>query len=127
MAGASMLLPKLAERVTDTKDFTIKLKTVEVPEVSVVSVSYPGELEAGDVPRVAVTVRHNRSRYEWIFARIRDLDTGEVVAPMKKKYVYAEKNFVFTFEGLVAEGGDWYMPMPNRDWRLQVEVGLWWL
>ena len=127
LAGASTLLPVLSERVTDRMRFTIKLRKVEVPEVSIVSIHYPSELEAGDVPRVTVTVRHNRSRWEYIFVRIRDLDTGKLVTRMKKKYVYAEKNYVFTFEdALVAEDGDWYMPMPNRDWRLQVEAGLWW-
>ena len=114
-----------AERITDSRNFTIKVVSVG-PEVTVVDLVAPSELEAGSVPTVNVTVRHNRAQYEWIFARIRDLDTNTIVCPMKRQYVQAEKDFTFTFQGL-APMGDWGAVMPNRDWNLQLEVGLWWL
>jgi len=115
----------LGERITDSSDFTIKVVSVG-PEVTVVGLVVPSELEAGKVPTVNVTVRHNRTQYEWIFARIRDLDTGKIVCPMKRQYVQDEKEFTFTFQGLGPQG-DWGEVMPNRDWNLQLEVGLWWL
>lgn len=115
----------LAERITDTRNFTIRLVTVG-PEVTVVNIVAPSELEAGQVPTVNVTVMHNRRQYEWIFARIIDTDTGQVVCPMKRKYVQEEKEFTFTFQGL-GPTGDWGAVMPNRDWNLLLEVGLWWL
>jgi len=115
----------LAERITDSRNFTIKVVSVG-PEVTVVNLAAPPELEAGSVPTVNVTVRHNRSQYEWIFARIRDLDTNTIVCPMKRQYVQAVKDFSFTFQGL-APMGDWGAVMPNRDWNLQLEVGLWWV
>ncbi len=115
----------LGERVTDSRAFTISLAAV-VPEVTIVGYSAPSELNAGDIPNVTVNVRHNRPRYEWIFARIRDVDTDVVVAPMKRKWVYAKKEYTFTFSG-VAPLGDWGAVMPNRDWNLRLEVGLWWL
>ena len=115
----------LAERTTDSRDFTINLVTVG-PEVTVVDIVAPSELEAGSVPTVNVTVRHNRTMYEWIFARIRDLDNNIIVCPMKKQYIQAEKDFTFNFQGLGPQG-DWAAVMPNRNWNLQLEVGLWWL
>jgi len=114
-----------AERITDSRNFTIKVVSVG-PEVTVVNLATPSELEAGSVPTVNITVRHNRAQYEWIFARIRDLDTNTIVCPMKRQYVQAEKEFTFTFQGL-GPAGDWGAVMPNRDWNLQLEVGLWWL
>jgi len=123
LAGLSTFLPKLGERVTDTKGFTIKLKVAEVPEATIRSVSFPGELEAGKIPTVAVTVDHNRERWEYVFCRIRDRDTGEVVTPMKTHYFTGKGSTIFRFETL----RDWKKPMPNHDWRLVVETGLWWL
>ena len=114
-----------AERITDSRNFTIKVVSVG-PEVTVVDLAAPSELEAGSVPTVNITVRHNRTQYEWIFARIRDLDTNTIICPMKRQYVQAEKDFTFTFQGL-GPAGDWGATMPNRDWNLQLEVGLWWL
>jgi len=114
----------LGERITDSRNFTIKVVSVG-PEVTVVNLVAPSELEAGIMPTVNVTVRHNRTKYEWIFARIRDLDTNTIVAPMKKQYIQAEKDFTFKFQG--GQQGDWVAVMPNRDWNLQLEVGLWWL
>lgn len=125
---APNILPDLlgfAERITDTRNFTIKVVSVG-PEVTVVDLAAPLELEAGQVPTVNVTARHNRAQYEWIFARIRDLDNNTIVCPMKRQYVQAEKDFTFTFQGL-APMGDWGAVMPNRDWNLQLEVGLWWV
>jgi len=115
----------LAERITDSRNFTIRLVSVG-GEVTIVDLVAPPELEAGKVPQVNVTVRHNRTQYEWIFARIRDLDTNTIVCPMKKQYIQAEKDFTFTFQGLGPQG-DWAALMPNKDWNLQLEVGLWWL
>jgi len=115
----------LAERITDSRNFTIKLVSVGA-EVTIVNLVAPPELEAGKVPVVNVTVRHNRTQYEWIFARIRDLDTNTIVCPMKKQYIQAEKDFTFNFQGLGPQG-DWAAIMPTRDWNLQLEVGLWWL
>lgn len=115
----------LAERITDSRNFTIKVVSIG-PEVTVVDLVAPPELEAGSVPTVNVTVRHNRAQYEWIFARIRDLDTNTIVCPMKRQYVQAVKDFTFTFQGLAPQG-DWGAVMPNRDWNLQLEVGLWWV
>ena len=114
-----------AERITDSRNFTIKVVSVG-PEVTVVSIVSPPELEAGSVPTVNVTVRHNRAMYEWIFARIVDADTGVIVCPMKRQYVQAVSDFSFTFQGLAPQG-DWGAVMPNKDWNLQLEVGLWWL
>jgi len=122
------LVPSLlgfAERITDSRNFSIKVVTL-ADEVTVVDFVAPAELEAGKVPTVIVTVRHNRAQYEWIFARIRDLDTNTIVCPMKRQYVQAVKDFTFTFQGL-GPAGDWGAVMPNRDWNLQLEVGLWWL
>ncbi len=122
------LLPSLlgfAERIMDSRNFSIKVVTL-ADEVTVVNLAAPSELEAGKVPTVNVTVRHNRAMYEWIFARVRDLDTGAIVCPMKRQYVQAVKDFNFTFQGL-GPAGDWSAVMPNRDWNLQLEVGLWWL
>jgi len=115
----------LSESITDNQDFTISLVSVG-PEVTIVGYSKPSELEVGKVPTVTVNVRHNRTRYEYIFARIRDLDTNTIVCPMKKKYVQEEKDFTFTFQGL-GPAGDWAAVMPNRNWNLRLEVGLWWL
>jgi len=115
----------LGERITDNRNFTINIVSVG-PEVTVVDLVAPPELEVGKVPTVNVTVRHNRTQYEWIFARIRDLDTNTIVCPMKRQYVQAEKDFTFTFQGL-GPVGDWAAVMPNRDWNLQLEVGLWWI
>jgi len=115
----------LGERITDSRNFTIKLVTVG-PEVTVVGLVIPSELEAGQVPTVNVTVKHNRTQYEWIFARIRDVDTDTIICPMKKQYIQKEKEFTFTFQGLAPQG-DWGEVMPNRDWNLQLEVGLWWV
>jgi len=115
----------LGERITDSTKFTIKLVIVG-PEVTVVGLAVPSELEAGKVPTVNVTVMHNRTQYEWIFARIIDLDTGKVICPMKRQYVQKEKEFTFTFQGLAPQG-DWGEVMPKRDWNLQMEVGLWWV
>lgn len=115
----------LSERISDSRNFTIKVKFVGA-EVTVVDLVAPPELDPDQVPTVNVTVRHNRTRYEWIFARIRDLDTNTIVCPMKKQYIQAEKDFNFTFQGLGPQG-DWGAVMPNRDWNLQLEVGLWWL
>jgi len=114
-----------AERITASMNFTIKVVSIG-PEVTVVGLAVPSELEAGQVPSANVTVRHNRVQYEWIFARIRDLDTNTIVCPMKRQYVQEEKDFTFTFQGLAPQG-DWGAVMPNRDWNLQLEVGLWWL
>jgi len=124
---APSLLPSVlgfAERITDSRNFTIKLVSVG-PEVTIVNLVAPPELEAGIMPTVNVTVRHNRTQYEWIFARIRDLDTNAIVCPMKKQYIQAEKDFTFNFLG--GQQGDWVAVMPDRDWNLQLEVGLWWL
>ena len=114
-----------AERITDSRNFTIKVVSVG-PEVTIVDLEAPPELEAGQVPTVNITVSHNRTQYEWIFARIRNLDTGEIVCPMKRQYIQAEKEFTFTFQGLAPQG-DWGAVMPNIDWNLQLEVGLWWI
>ena len=125
---APSLLPQLvgfADRITDSRNFTIKVVSVG-PEVTIVDLAAPPELEAGQVPTVNVTVRHNRAQYEWLFARIRDVDTNTIVCPMKRQYVQAEKDFTFTFQGLAPQG-DWGKVMPNRDWNLQLEVGLWWV
>ena len=115
----------LAERITDSTKFTIKLVIVG-PEVTVDELVVPSELESGKVPTVNVTVKHNRKQFEWIFARIRDVDTNTIVCPMKKQYVQDKKKFTFTFQGLGPQG-DWGAVMPTRDWNLQLEVGLWWI
>jgi len=114
----------LAERITDSRNFTINVVSVG-DEVTVVDLVAPSELEAGIMPTVNVTVRHNRTRYEYIFARIRDLDTNAIVCPMKRQYIQAESDFTFNFRG--GQQGDWVAVMPDRDWNLQLEVGLWWL
>ncbi len=114
----------LAERMTDSRAFTINVVSVG-DEVTVVDLVAPPELDPGIMPTVNVTVRHNRTRYEYIFARIIDADTGAVVCPMKKQYVRDEKDFTFDFRG--GQQGDWVAVMPDRDWNLLMEVGLWWL
>lgn len=115
----------LGERITDSRNFTINVVSAG-PEVTVVDLVAPSELEAGQVPTVTVTLRHNRTQYEWIFARIRDLDTNTIVCPMKRQYVQEVKDFTFTFQGL-GPVGDWAAVMPNKNWNLQMEVGLSWV
>ena len=115
----------LAERITDSRNFTINVVSVG-PEVTVVDLVAPPELDPGIMPTVNITVRHNRTRFEYIFARIIDTDTGQVVCPMKRQYVNEAKDFTFNFQGL-GPAGDWTGVMPDRAWNLLMEVGLWWL
>jgi len=115
----------LGERITDSRNFSINVVSVG-PEVTVVDLVAPSELEAGQVPTVTVTLRHNRTQYEWIFARIRDLDTNTIVAPMMRQYVQEVKDFTFIFQG-GGPVGDWAAVMPNKNWNLQMEVGLSWV
>lgn len=122
------LVPRLlgmGERVSDSRNFTISLAAVG-PEVTITSLEAPSELNAGQIPLVKVTVEHTRSVPEWVFARIRDKDTGNLVTGTHKTYMLVSGTHVFTFQGLAPQG-DWGAVMPNKDWNLQLEVGLWWL
>jgi len=115
----------LGERVSDSRSFTISLVSVG-PEVTIISLEAPSELNAGQVPLVKVTVEHMRAVPEWVFARIRDKDTGNLVTSMNKTYMLIKGTHDFTFQGLAPQG-DWGAVMPNKNWNLQLEVGLWWL
>jgi len=116
----------LGERITDTRRFTIRLRIVE-PEVKIIDLVAPEELVAGEVPHVEVTVEHTRTKPEWAFARIRDVDTGELVTTTAKHYFWAKGTHTFVFTGYPPPIGRWKRKMPARDWNLEVEVGLWWL
>ena len=115
----------LGERLENTLDFTINLLAEDV--VTITELDAPQEISAGGVPTVKVTVNHNSEAWEWVFARIRDRDTGAVVAPMISHYMVGLGSWTFQFVGGLYPIGAWNVAMPNRDWNLVVEVGVTWV
>ena len=117
----------LGERIENTLDFTINV-LAEGDVVTIETLEAPAEIAVGGVPTVKVKANHNTATWEWIFARIRDRDTGVVVAPMISTYMLGVGSHTFQFVGgPYPYLGDWKEAMPDRNWNLVMEVGVVWV
>ena len=137
MAGGLILLSQLlkkpslgrrglGQRIDNTLDFTINV-LAEGEVVTITNLEAPSSVAVGIVPTVKVTINHNFAGWDWVFARIRDRDTGQVVAPMISHYMIGVGAWTFQFVGGGYPIGAWSAAMPDRPWNLVVEVGVTWL
>jgi len=120
----------LSERVEDYREFTIELAPT-APVLEILELHWPEMLNEGEYPEITGRFAQRSSKYEWVFQRVRDLDT-----PPPHEIV-AETPMVWTAPGeydihippvprVYPEEAGWYKPMPNRDWHLRFELVLYW-